>query len=597
MYKIELVNKQTKEIIVYDNLEDNNEGEKLFYNFKLNVKDLADGEYALSLYEDGELVATDTLNIGNFSQNAIQYSKGENIYVETLLTTKTEDKKVEITNIKTTIYPTDGKDAMTSVEVDASNVFDGGYEVGFTDGKFDGYEDGVIDGIKQGEENVVKNTDVLNVTENGTYFTSFTQVEDLADNEMITGIFPNGSPFYGYAHMTDISFETGIREARRMEVWWKPDGNYVAGVNDCGICGDEGSALQIYVKKTDEIKIVGRVGEQEISIVDSPFGWYHFIVSLDDGFFINGEKIGDFDNVGQLGNWKICINELRYSYEGWGRANGYYGMVIIDNNIFIPTNDGFVNYTTKTPLEVHRLGEYDYAEKKPFEGNLIRTVNVNVPPKINVAQNGIKFGRSIFAEVPECFDFEGITNTTYMFYFSDLVTAPYFDFGNVVNANGMYYNCSKLTSVPLYNTSNLVTAEQLFYSCSSLTTIPQFDFSKLQTAKEMFYSTTKLQSVPLLNFGNVTDISRFFSYSDNKNITDLGGFRDLKIDWNDTYGLYRCPNLTYQSVLNVINNLYDFRINGDNSTTRTLKLHANSLSLLSDDDKAIATDKGWILTT
>ena len=70
----------------------------------------------------------------------------------------------------------------------------------------------------------------------------------------------------------------------------------------------------------------------------------------------------------------------------------------------------------------------------------------------------------------------------------------------------------------------------------------------------------------------------------------------LKISWSDSYGLYKTPKLTYQSIMNVINNLYDFRSNGDTTTTRTLRINPNTMSLLTDDDKALATSKGWVLT-
>ena len=94
---------------------------------------------------------------------------------------------------------------------------------------------------------------------------------------------------------------------------------------------------------------------------------------------------------------------------------------------------------------------------------------------------------------------------------------------------------------------------------------------------------------------DVQFIGVLFGTSDINTLTDLGGFKNLKIDWYDNYGLYRLPNLTYQSIMNVINNLYDFPSNGDSSTTRRLQIHPNAMALLSDEDKALATNKGWVL--
>lgn len=240
--------------------------------------------------------------------------------------------------------------------------------------------------------------------------------------------------------------------------------------------------------------------------------------------------------------------------------------------------------------------------------------------------------------------FPKVTNTAYMFSNSKATSIPYFDTSNVTTMKQMFQYCQYITSVAEYNTSNVTDMSQMFYYCTKLETVPQFDTSNVTTMNQMFQSCTNLSSVPhfntsnvkdmtqmlertavttipqfdtsrvttvyrmlyslgngilvslpLLDFGNVTNINMFLGTGQNA-LTDLGGFKDLKIDWKDNYGLASCPNLTYQSVMNVINNLYDFRANGDNTTTKTLKLNANSLALLSDADKAIATNKGWILS-
>ena len=54
------------------------------------------------------------------------------------------------------------------------------------------------------------------------------------------------------------------------------------------------------------------------------------------------------------------------------------------------------------------------------------------------------------------------------------------------------------------------------------------------------------------------------------------------------------PKLTVQSLMNVINNLYDFRANGS-TVTRNLTIGAYNLRKLTDEQKAVATNKGWTL--
>ena len=56
-----------------------------------------------------------------------------------------------------------------------------------------------------------------------------------------------------------------------------------------------------------------------------------------------------------------------------------------------------------------------------------------------------------------------------------------------------------------------------------------------------------------------------------------------------------CTKLTHKSLMNIIGCLYDFVSNGE-TTTRTLTIGTNNLSKLTDEEKAIATQKGWTLT-
>lgn len=177
-----------------------------------------------------------------------------------------------------------------------------------------------------------------------------------------------------------------------------------------------------------------------------------------------------------------------------------------------------------------------------------------------------------------------------------LVFAPMLDTSNVVNMNSMFYGCANLTYVPKYNTSNVISMRDMF-GRSGIKFLPAFDTSNVQDMGSFLAECINLTSLPLLNFSNVNNIGEFFGYWNTvMSVVNLGGFEGLKIDWNDGYGLNNCPNLTYESIMNVINHLYDFRGNGDNDTIKTLKIHTNTMALLSDKDKQIATNKGWMLT-
>ena len=195
-------------------------------------------------------------------------------------------------------------------------------------------------------------------------------------------------------------------------------------------------------------------------------------------------------------------------------------------------------------------------------------------------------------------DTSNVTDISYMF--SDcfsLTTIPQLDTSNVTNISYMFGGCRKISTIPLLNTSSVNKMKGLFSGCRSLTTIPQLDTSNVTTVYDLFAGCVKLESLPLLDFSNVTDTSYMFSSNPTSypqpypNLTDLGGFKNLKVS---LYGLDGMPNLTVQSLMNVINNLYDFVGNGE-STTRTLQLGTTNLNKLTAEQKAVATNKGWVL--
>ena len=174
-----------------------------------------------------------------------------------------------------------------------------------------------------------------------------------------------------------------------------------------------------------------------------------------------------------------------------------------------------------------------------------------------------------------------------------LVTIPQLDTSKVTNMSYIFYYCGNLLIIPQLDTSNVTNMGSMFYYCRNLITIPQLDTSKVTDMSSMFCGCSNLNSIPLLDCGKVTNVSNMFGWEDINTLTDLGGFKNLKINFTD--GLNHLPNLTVQSLMNVINNLYDFRANGE-STTRTLKIGTTNLNKLTDEQKAVATNKGWSLT-
>ena len=103
----------------------------------------------------------------------------------------------------------------------------------------------------------------------------------------------------------------------------------------------------------------------------------------------------------------------------------------------------------------------------------------------------------------------------------------------------------------------------------------------------MFGGCKSLTSIPLLDTSKVTTMSIILSGC--RSLTYFGGFKNLSISVTSKF-LDACPKLTVESLMNVINNLAT--VSG-----KSLKFGSTNLNKLTSEQKAIATKKGWTLTT
>ena len=167
-----------------------------------------------------------------------------------------------------------------------------------------------------------------------------------------------------------------------------------------------------------------------------------------------------------------------------------------------------------------------------------------------------------------------------------LTSIPLLDTSNVTSMISMFHSCSSLTYIPLLNTSKVKNMNSIFYNCSSLNSISALDTSNVTNMINMFFGCSSLTSIPLLDTSKVTSMNNMLRGC--SSVKYLGGFKNLSISIS-AYFLDQCPNLTVESLMNVINNLAT--VSG-----KTLRFGATNLSKLTAEQKAIATNKGWTLT-
>lgn len=188
---------------------------------------------------------------------------------------------------------------------------------------------------------------------------------------------------------------------------------------------------------------------------------------------------------------------------------------------------------------------------------------------------------------------------------SKLITIPQLDTSNVTDMVSMFESCINLTSIPFLNTSKVYTMAYMFQLCQRLVELPALDTSKVTSTSSMFSDCYKLQKIPKLDFQKNEYLVGMFHL--NRELTDLGGFQNLGAIYATdkianiayyTLNLTPCPNLTEQSLINVLTNLYDIATKGCN--TQTVQLGSTNLAKLTSTAGQAAltqaTNYGWTIS-
>lgn len=217
----------------------------------------------------------------------------------------------------------------------------------------------------------------------------------------------------------------------------------------------------------------------------------------------------------------------------------------------------------------------------------------------NVTEMDYLFERdSLLTEIP-LLNTVNVTRMPYLFSNCSLLeTIPKLETGNVIVMNSMFKGCSSLKQIPLLNTKSCNLMQEMFSGCSSITEIPELDTSNVISMWYMFFKCTSLTTVPMLDASKIINVYNMFNNC--SSLVTLGGLKNLGMsyptNWIEnvseaTLNLSDSPLLTHDSLMNVINNLYDIKSKG--VKPQTLQLGNTNKAKLTTEEIAIATNKGW----
>lgn len=165
-----------------------------------------------------------------------------------------------------------------------------------------------------------------------------------------------------------------------------------------------------------------------------------------------------------------------------------------------------------------------------------------------------------------------------------------------VSINHMFYD-TPISNIDVLSTLDYTDTQiytSAFYNCDNLVSVPDWDFGPEAT---QFFTTftgcNNLTDVGVLDMRG-TDYDKVYNgcvwmFTDCPKLTNIGGFKNLSVSIDLSDSLL----LTRQSLLNIINSVAVI-YNEDETPWIAIDEHVSSL--LTDDEIALLTNKGWELS-
>ncbi|MBE6139281.1 MAG: BspA family leucine-rich repeat surface protein [Firmicutes bacterium] len=214
---------------------------------------------------------------------------------------------------------------------------------------------------------------------------------------------------------------------------------------------------------------------------------------------------------------------------------------------------------------------------------------------------------------------ENVTSCSHMFYngarkISYQIDLSNFDTSNVTDMTNMFYSCynlGKIIGLEKFNTSKVTKLDGIFKQTGFKEfDLSNFDTSNVTSMRELFYYTTStLRSINLGTWdaSKVNDIYNAFYYigdlEDLIFMNNLGKGFTKKSNNSSSYqiDLHYSNDLTYESLMDVINKLYDLNLtydvaNGGTLYTQKLIIGAKNIAKLTSEELNIVINKGWTVS-
>ena len=209
---------------------------------------------------------------------------------------------------------------------------------------------------------------------------------------------------------------------------------------------------------------------------------------------------------------------------------------------------------------------------------------------------------------PENVGIEHASDVSNMFYGCESIkTVPDLNIDLATTASQMFYLCHNLETVGNISMKSCTSATYMFNQCYNLETVGNIETESSINMSNMFQNCSNLKHSPVINFSSVTDISSIFNGCSSMRIIEIDGISGSASISSQSFA---CANLRYITFKNADTwqggtiTLTTSHLDTDAAvklfeslptitTSKSIKL---SLSALTDEQKAIATNKGWTVS-
>ena len=241
--------------------------------------------------------------------------------------------------------------------------------------------------------------------------------------------------------------------------------------------------------------------------------------------------------------------------------------------------------TINIPSNCSNIGEYAFAYCKK-----LKNITIDVNSQYDLGQHCFAYCNSLTNDdICRIVDNASIINP-YLFRGCTGITD--IEVGRVWT--GMFENCTNLTHAIAKNTGTTGnTGSGVFKGCTKLQEVYLAPNTK-KISEQIFYNCTALKTVSLpstitedTNSCLTSTSSSYYAFYGCTALEDI----QLGQDWNMSLRLNVSNNLTVDSMVAMFNSLKDLTGN----TAKTLTLGSTNLAKLTDEQKAIATNKNWTL--